>query len=95
TVDLTQVTAPFAPQNGATYGMVTDVLGSAEAPESLEIKLQRGNAPDWLAFGSVKWTNWSVLQSVPFCTKSTKGLVACTSGGARELSSLDLLYQDG
>ncbi|MGO8183382.1 OmpP1/FadL family transporter [Rhizobium leguminosarum] len=95
TVDLTQVTAPFAPLNGAPYGRVTDVFGSAEAPDSLELKLQSGIAPDWLAFGSVKWTNWSVLQSVPFCPKSTKGLVACTSGGATELTSLDLLYQDG
>jgi long-chain fatty acid transport protein len=95
TVDLTQVTAPFAPLNGAPYGRITDVFGSAEAPDSLELKLQSGIAPDWLAFGSVKWTNWSVLQSVPFCPKSTKGLVACTSGGATELTSLDLLYQDG
>ncbi|WP_326912847.1 OmpP1/FadL family transporter [Rhizobium johnstonii] len=95
TVDLTQVTAPFAPLNGAPYGRVTDVFGSAEAPDLLELKLQSGIAPDWLAFGSVKWTNWSVLQSVPFCPKSTKGLVACTSGGATELTSLDLLYQDG
>ncbi|WP_392711138.1 outer membrane protein transport protein [Rhizobium ruizarguesonis] len=95
TVDLTQVTAPFAPLNGAPYGRVTDVFGSAGAPDSLELKLQSGIAPDWLAFGSVKWTNWSVLQSVPFCPKSTKGLVACTSGGATELTSLDLLYQDG
>ncbi|MGR9245856.1 OmpP1/FadL family transporter [Rhizobium leguminosarum] len=95
TVDLTQVTAPFAPLNAAPYGRVTDVFGSAEAPDSLELKLQSGIAPDWLAFGSVKWTNWSVLQSVPFCPKSTKGLVACTSGGATELTSLDLLYQDG
>ncbi|MBY2935466.1 OmpP1/FadL family transporter [Rhizobium leguminosarum] len=95
TVDLTQVTAPFAPLNGAPYGRVTDVFGSAEAPDSLELKLQSGIAPDWLAFGSLKWTNWSVLQSVPFCPKSTKGLVACTSGGATELTSLDLLYQDG
>jgi len=59
------------------------------------LKLQSGIAPDWLAFGSVKWTNWSVLQSVPFCPTSTKGRVACTSGGATELTSLDLLYRDG
>lgn len=95
TVDLTQVTAPFAPLNAAPYGRVTPVFGSAEAPDSLELKLQSGIAPDWLAFGSVKWTNWSVLQSVPFCPTSTKGLMACTSGGATELTSLDLLYRDG
>ncbi len=95
TVDLTQVTAPVPPLNAAPYGSVTSVFGSAEAPDSLELKLQSGIAPDWLAFGSVKWTNWSVLQSVPFCPTSTKGLAACTSGGATELTSLDLLYRDG
>ncbi|MFC5755563.1 outer membrane protein transport protein [Rhizobium sp. GCM10022189] len=95
TVDLTQVTAPVPPLNAAPYGSVTPVFGSAEAPDSLELKLQSGIAPDWLAFGSVKWTNWSVLQSVPFCPTSTKGLAACTSGGATELTSLDLLYRDG
>jgi long-chain fatty acid transport protein len=59
TVDLTQV--PVVPIYG---GLVTDVAGSADAPDSLELKVQSGIAPDWLAFGSVKWTNWSILQSV-------------------------------
>ncbi|OWV73642.1 long-chain fatty acid transporter [Rhizobium sp. R339] len=90
TVDLRQV--PVVPTFG---GQVTPVFGSAEAPDSLELKLQSGIAPDWLAFGSVKWTNWSVLQSVAFCPKSTKGLAACTAGGATELTSLDLFYRDG
>ncbi|MBB3658492.1 long-chain fatty acid transport protein [Rhizobium sp. BK650] len=94
TVDLTQVPKALNPANPA-LGVVTPVFGSAEAPDSLELKLQSGIAPDWLAFGSVKWTNWSVLQSVPFCPTSTKGLAACTSGGATELTSLDLLYRDG
>lgn len=30
-------------------------------PQSLEFSLQSGIAPGWLAFGSVKWTDWSVL----------------------------------
>ncbi|MBB4189936.1 long-chain fatty acid transport protein [Rhizobium aethiopicum] len=84
TVDLRQV--PVVPLYG---GLVTPVSGSAEAPDSLELKLQSGIAPDWLAFGSVKWTNWSVLQSVAFCP--TNGL-PCPAGG---LTSLDLLYRDG
>lgn len=69
-------------------GTIVPVSGSAEAPDSLELKAQTGIAPDWLAFGSVKWTNWSVLQSVPFCP--TTG--ACPTGG---LASLDLGYRDG
>ncbi|MDM9629564.1 OmpP1/FadL family transporter [Rhizobium sp. S152] len=73
TVNLTNVGGPIIP-----------VTGSAEAPDSLELKLQSGIAPDWLAFGSVKWTNWSVLQSVPFSNAS--GI---------EITSLDLAYRDG
>jgi long-chain fatty acid transport protein len=82
-VDLTD--APLTPGYG---GRVTNVYGSADAPDSLELKAQSGIAPDWLAFGSIKWTNWSVLQSVPFCP--TTG--TCPPGG---LASLDLAYRDG
>lgn len=94
TVDLTQVPRLISPTN-STLGVVTPVYGSASAPDSLELKLQSGFAPDWLAFGAVKWTNWSVLQSVAFCPKSTRGLVACSPGSAVEMTSLDLLYRDG
>ncbi|OCJ03698.1 long-chain fatty acid transporter [Rhizobium sp. AC44/96] len=94
TVDLTQVTGAVAPYNTAPYGTVTNVFGAAEAPDSLELKLQSGIAPDWLAFGSVKWTNWSVLQSIALCPTSTRS-IKCTPGGATELTSLDLLYRDG
>lgn len=34
--------------------------GYAQLPQSVEMKLQTGIAPGWLAFGSVKWTDWSV-----------------------------------
>jgi long-chain fatty acid transport protein len=94
TVDLSEVPRAIDPRN-PTLGVVTPVYGSAEAPDSLELKLQSGFAPDWLAFGSVKWTNWSVLQSIAFCPKSTKGLAACGSGSPVELTSLDLFYRDG
>lgn len=92
TVDLTQVRAPIAPLNSAPFGRITDVYGEAEAPDSLELKLQTGIAPDWLAFGSVKWTNWSVLQSVSLCPTATRGS-AC--GQSNQLTSLDLGYRDG
>jgi long-chain fatty acid transport protein len=57
----------------------------------LELKVQSGIAPDWLAFGNVKWTNWSLLQSVEFCPTAASGL-PCPAGG---LASLDLAYRDG
>nr|WP_298098886.1 OmpP1/FadL family transporter [uncultured Shinella sp.] len=97
TLDLTQLppsaTNPLA-------GVSTPVYGSAEMPASLEFKVQTGVAPDWLVFGSVKWTDWSTLQSLPFCAVATRGLVSCstrTPGNpvSGEVTSLDLLYRDG
>jgi long-chain fatty acid transport protein len=65
-------------------GSVIPVTGSTSMPDALELKLQSGIAPDWLAFGSVKWTDWSQLQRIPFYT----------SGGV-EVTALDLGYRDG
>jgi long-chain fatty acid transport protein len=85
TLDLTQVPVvnPFT-------GRRFNVVGSAEAPDSLELKFQSGIAPDWLAFGSVKWTNWSLIQSIRFCEEN--GAFGCPATG---VTSLDLLYRDG
>ncbi|WP_244441184.1 OmpP1/FadL family transporter [Mesorhizobium sp. STM 4661] len=82
TVDLTQVGSSVIP-----------VVGTATMPQSVEFKLQSGIAPDWLAFGSVKWVDWSVLQIVNFCAVGAP--VACTYGGPSFVTSLDLLYRDG
>lgn len=74
-----------------------DIYGSASMPDSVELKLQSGIAPGWLAFGSIKWVNWSVLQSIPICSQATKGLAPCTtiSPFPVRLTSLDLMYRDG
>lgn len=64
-------------------GTVIPVTGATAMPDALELKLQSGIAPDWLAFGSVKWTDWSQLQRIPFYA------------GGREVTSLDLGYRDG
>ncbi|ESX89175.1 OmpP1/FadL family transporter [Mesorhizobium sp. LSHC412B00] len=92
TLDLTQVPGFLDPSN-PILGRITDVSGSSEVPESLELKLQSGIAPGWLAFGSIKWVNWSVLQSIPFCPTAAPG--ACTTTGPTRATSLDLLYRDG
>lgn len=34
--------------------------GTGHLPQTVEFKLQSGIAPGWLAFGSVKWSDWSV-----------------------------------
>lgn len=89
TLDLTQI--PLGTNGNPFFGRRFGVTGSAEAPDSLELKVQSGIAPDWLAFGSVKWTNWSLIQSIGFCPVASTGL-PCPPGG---VTSLDQLYRDG
>ncbi len=71
-------------------GLVLPVHGSQNMPDSLEFKFQTGIAPDWLALGSVKWTDWSQFSKIPFCST---GVSNCTM--ATSLTSLDLGYRDG
>lgn len=75
------------------FGVNTPVSGSATLPDSLELKLQSGIAPDWLAFGSIKWTNWSLLQSVAFTCKGSAAF--CGNAAGVPLTALDLYYRDG
>ena len=79
TVDLTQVPSSVHPLGG----LVIPVAGTANTPDALELKVQSGIAPDWLAFGSVKWTDWSQIQRIAFYNSGT------------EITSLDLGYRDG
>jgi long-chain fatty acid transport protein len=88
-LDLTQVPGqPAAP---------IEVFGNAKVPQSVELKLQSGIAPGWLAFGSIKWIDWSVLQTVPFCSTAVRaiGINNCVQNGVGFATSLDLLYKDG
>ncbi|OQM75764.1 outer membrane protein transport protein [Manganibacter manganicus] len=36
-------------------------VGTGHLPQSVDLKFQTGIAPGWLAFGGVKWTDWSVM----------------------------------
>lgn len=38
--------------------------GNGKLPQSVEAKFQTGIAPGWLAYGSVKWTDWSVNKTL-------------------------------
>ena len=49
---------------GGTPIVGAPAFGTGELPQSLEFKLQSGIAPGWLAFGSVKWTDWSVTEQL-------------------------------
>jgi long-chain fatty acid transport protein len=45
-------------------GMTMPASGVGQLPQSVELKVQSGIAEDWLAFGSVKWTDWSTLKTL-------------------------------
>ncbi|MFC6488061.1 outer membrane protein transport protein [Nitratireductor sp. GCM10026969] len=63
--------------------------GSGELPQSVELKLQSGIAPGWLAFGSVKWTDWSVNETLDL-------VVDASALGLGSLDSLNQYYwRDG
>lgn len=59
------VATPFS--GGALDGTAH---GAGEMPQSLELKAQTGIAPGWLAFGSVKWSDYSVLERLDLTTST-------------------------
>ena len=61
--------------------------GTGTLPQSVELKVQSGIAPGWLAFGSVRWTDWSVLDKLDYTIFAPGDL-----GGPREL---EYYYRDG
>jgi len=65
------------------------VYGNITMPQSIELKFRSGVAPGWLAFGSVKWTNWNVAGMSPICPTAVP---VCTAGFA--VSGLALGWQD-
>ncbi len=71
-------------------GMPLNVESDVAAPQSVEFKFQTGIAPDWLAFGSVKWTDWSSITSVDFVSSDNK-----IAPKGTKITSLNLYYQDG
>ncbi len=62
-VDGTFTPLALAPLLG-TAPVAADGYGTL--PQSLKFSLQSGIAPGWLAYGSVKWTDWSVLQALNY-----------------------------
>ncbi|WP_417413469.1 OmpP1/FadL family transporter [Hoeflea sp.] len=71
----------------AAYGANTSATATASAslPQSVELSIQSGIAPGWLAFGSVKWTDWSVLGRID--------LVEGING--RQFSTSRFFFKDG
>lgn len=46
----------------ATLPFDGDASGYGTLPQSLKLSLQSGVAPGWLVYGSIKWTDWSVME---------------------------------
>ncbi|TCL67271.1 OmpP1/FadL family transporter [Rhizobium sp. BK251] len=86
-VELSNLTGTIDLTNLGPMFTKYDVSGSATMPDSLEWKWQTGIAPDWLAFGGVKWTAWSKLQVLTFSPAVVTPLTPPTT--------LDLIYRDG
>lgn len=53
-------------QGAAAAGLNSEfaATGTGNLPQSVEVKLQSGIAAGWLAFGSAKWTDWSVQKEL-------------------------------
>lgn len=62
--------------------------GSGTLPQSVELKVQSGIAPGWLAFGSVRWMDWSVLDKLDYTILGAPPPI----GGPKEL---EYYYKDG
>ena len=69
------------------------VYGSIAMPQSVELKLQSGVAPGWLAFGSLRWTDWSVADNMPLCPASVANCVQSADPSV-QVSGLTLLWDD-
>lgn len=57
----------YDPQGDLEIDLLTGVsvlnaYGWGEMPQSVELTLQSGIAEGWLAYGAVKWTDWSVMK---------------------------------
>ena len=83
---LTNIPALFG--GPIALGSVYDSTGTGTLPQSLELNLQSGIAPGWLAFASVKWTDWSVLQTLNY---SIEGLAA----GSTVNQQKNFFWRDG
>jgi long-chain fatty acid transport protein len=69
---------------GVSLGPTT---GDARFPQSLEAKLQTGVAPGWLVYGSVKWTDWSVFDTLDYTINAALPLTSP--------NTLNFFWRDG
>lgn len=76
---------------------VFDVDAQTEIPQSFEFRLQSGIAPDTIAFGSIRWQDWSKLQSIAIngviSPRSAPGPIPAAAPNNNV--SFDAFYEDG
>ena len=58
------LTVPGALVGSPVPSVTLPAAGIGQLPQSVEVSFRSGVAPAWLVFGSVKWTDWSVLQNL-------------------------------
>lgn len=91
----------FGPQGNFSVvpifnGIDEGAWASTEIPQAVEFKIQSGIAPDWLAFASVKWQQWSKLQIIRVNGVTSPIYANPVTEETKEASvSLDALYRDG
>lgn len=71
------------------HSLAGPIAGDITMPQSLELRAQSGVAPGWLVFGSVRWTDWSVVSSMPLCPV---GVPVCAPPAV--VSGLTLMWKD-
>lgn len=69
---------------------VFGVNASTEIPQAVDVRLQTGLAPGWLGFASIRWQDWSRLQSI-----AINGVVRPIDGAISQTTSFDPFYEDG
>jgi long-chain fatty acid transport protein len=62
------LTVPGALVGSPAPSVILPATGAGSLPQSLEFAVRSGVAEGWLAFASVKWTDWSVLQTLTVTT---------------------------
>lgn len=66
--------APPAPPLVVVPSVAT--LGEGQLPQSVKLSLQSGIAPGWLGFGSVKWTDWSVTETLDVINAANGAIIS-------------------
>jgi long-chain fatty acid transport protein len=79
------------PAFGPAFSAGVASFAEATTPQSVKLSLQSGIAPNWLAFGSVEWTDWSEIQQIGVFAKP-----GVLGAGAVPLGlTIDAFFRDG